>query len=92
MTKTPRPLHQPGDCEQVMADGRLCHHWAMFIMTRIDGAKVAYCTRHANAIREQREARPDLFNPVTFSTVRSADLTATSKGSTRGNGGSTNDE
>jgi hypothetical protein len=70
MTKRTRPFHKDGDCEEVCADGRLCHHWAMFTMIRIDGTTKALCTRHANAEREQRERRPEAFNPVKFVTVK----------------------
>ena len=76
MTKKHRPVHWPDDCEQIMPDGKLCHHWGMFKMIRIDGSHKLFCMRHANETREQIESRPELFNPVRFVTVASGDLAA----------------
>jgi hypothetical protein len=73
-----RQQHKADDCEEVMPDGFLCTHWAMFKMIRIDNSYKMLCTRHANAYRAQIDAHPELFNPVRFVTVASGDLAAQS--------------
>lgn len=66
----PKKLHADGDCEAMLTEGRLCAYWGMFKMTRIDGTTKLFCTRHANALRDEHLKHPENFTAVKWSTVK----------------------
>lgn len=64
-----RPIHKVGDCEMSIGGYVLCATRATFTMTRVDKTTMALCTRHANVVRAQIDARPYAYNPVRFTQI-----------------------